>query len=147
MTVFGFLPGTMYRLLVEYFDGKLFFYSLPGKTSKLLMVLDTLRMFDDLYSSPISFMLTAVFVLRMQQHVLGFPLMWHFSLYSLVLTFDDSVIFLLPFTQRGAMAISIPMVPYASNKGNREKKKNQPFQATLTLNHKLLWIASPLPLL
>ena len=49
--------------------------------------------------------------------------MWHFSLYSLVLIFDDSVIFLLPFTQRGAMAISIPMVPYASNKGNREKKK------------------------
>ena len=126
MTVFGFLPGTMYRLLVEYFDGKLFFYSLPGKTSKLLMVLDTLRMFDDLYSSPISFMLTAVFVLRMLQHVLGFPLMWHFSLYSLVLTFDDSVIFLLPFTQRGAMAISIPMVPYASNKGNREEKKSPP---------------------
>ena len=48
--------------------------------------------------------------------------MWHFSLYSLVLILDDSVIFLLPFTQRGAMAISIPMVPYASNKGIGEKK-------------------------
>ena len=35
VTVFGFLPGTMYRLLVEYFDRKLIFYSLPGKTSKL----------------------------------------------------------------------------------------------------------------
>ena len=34
-----------------------------------LMVLDTLRMFDDLYSSPISFMLTAVFVLRMQHNM------------------------------------------------------------------------------
>ena len=33
-----------------------------------LMVLDTLRMFDDLYSSPISFMLTAVFV-RMQHNM------------------------------------------------------------------------------
>ena len=54
--------------------------------------------------------------------MLCFPLMWHFSLYSLVLILDDSVIFLLPFTQRGAMAISIPMVPYASNKGIGEKK-------------------------
>ena len=53
--------------------------------------------------------------------MLCFPLMWHFSLYSLVLILDDSVIFLSPFTQRGAMAISIPMVPYASNKGNGEK--------------------------
>ena len=34
-----------------------------------LMVLDTPRMFDDLYSSPISFMLTAVFVLRMQHNM------------------------------------------------------------------------------
>ena len=34
-----------------------------------LMVLDTLRMFDDLYSSPISFMLTAVFVLGMQHNM------------------------------------------------------------------------------
>ena len=34
-----------------------------------LMVLDTLRMYDDLYSSPISFMLSAVFVLRMQHNM------------------------------------------------------------------------------
>ena len=71
VTVLGILPGTMYRLLVANFDWNfLIFYSLPGKTFQIaLMVLDTLRMFDDLYSSPISFMLTAVFVLRMQHNM------------------------------------------------------------------------------
>ena len=61
----------MYRLLVANFDWNfLIFYSLPGKTFQIaLMVLDTLRIFDDLYSSPISFMLTAVFVLRMQHNM------------------------------------------------------------------------------
>ena len=61
----------MYRLLVANFDWNfLIFYSLPGKTFQIaLMVLDTLRIFDDLYRSPISFMLTAVFVLRMQHNM------------------------------------------------------------------------------
>ena len=36
VTVLGFLPGTMYRLLVANFDWNfLIFYSLTGKTSKL----------------------------------------------------------------------------------------------------------------
>ena len=71
VTVLGILPETMYRLLVANFDWNfLIFYSLPGKTFHIaLMVLDTLRIFDDLYSSPISFMLTAAFVLRMQHNM------------------------------------------------------------------------------
>ncbi len=61
-----------------------------------------------------------------------------FSTYVALLTvqfgspFDDRAIFQSPLTQRDAMAISIPMVPYASNKGIGAKK-NKPYMSSFLL--------------
>ena len=61
--------------------------------------------------------------------------------------FDDTVIIQKPFTQRGAMAISIPMVPYASNKGIGEKNMAVNMRILCAGQRKLMRVRYVSPLL
>ena len=98
--------------------------------------LDKLRIFGELYSLLFAFMLMWLFLsisIGWMQHNMRNVFHSCGTSHCIVLFAfsDDPVIFQSPFTQRGAMAISIPMVPYASNKGIGEKKPLSGFSKQL----------------